>query len=67
MKKKELIKLTRGIPDELIRQQVEHGGLSVKAYFLLAGQEGYLVCHWGRDGKQYVTMDDDEANNFAVA
>ena len=67
MKKKELVKLTRGIPDEVIRQQVECQGLSVKDYFLIAGQEGYIVCHWGRDGRQYVSMDDDEANDFAVS
>ena len=67
MKKKELIKLTRDIPDETIRQQVEHTGLLVKDYFLIAGQEGYLVFYWGKDDKQYVIMDDDEANNFAVS
>lgn len=67
MKKKQLIKRTRDIPDELIRQQVEYGGLSVKDYFLLAMQGDYLVCHWDHNGREFVSLDDDEANNFAVA
>ena len=67
MNRKQLIKLARAVPDEVVRQQVEHEGLSAADYFLVATPDHYLVCHWGYDGRQYVTMDDDEVNNFAVA
>jgi hypothetical protein len=50
-----------------VRQQVEHKELSAADYFLVAMADNYLVLHWGRDGRQYVSMDDDEVNNFAVA
>lgn len=67
MKKKQLIKHTRHISDELIRQQVEQNGLSIQDYFLIGSQGNYLVCNWERDGTQFIMMNDNEVNNFAVA
>lgn len=66
MKKKELIKAARSISEDVIRQQVEREGLLAKDYFLWEIPEGHLVCYW-RNGMQYVSMNDDEVNNFAVA
>ena len=67
MNRKQLIQLARAIPDKSVRQQVEHEKLSASDYFLVAMADHYLVFHWGHDGRQYVSMDDDEVNNFAVA
>ena len=67
MRQDQLIKQARDIPEDVIRQQVENEGRSVKDYFLVAYEEHFLVLFWGQEGRQYAIMDDDEINNFAVA
>lgn len=67
MKKKQLIKRTRNISDEFTRQQVEQNGLSIQDYFLIGAEGDYQVCYWEQDGTQFVMVNENEANNFAVA
>jgi len=70
MKKKQLMKQARDIPDEIIEQQIEQNGLTAADYYLykMSGPAGnYLVCYRDQDGVEFVVMDDDDVNNFAVA
>ena len=68
MKKKQLIKRTRDIPEEIILRHLEQSGRRLTDYFLVGEEGHYFQGTWGRDGKPQVWLmfSEDEVGDFAI-
>ena len=68
MKRKQLIKKSRDLPEETLRRIIESGGVSVENHFLVGDDEsGYDIGTWDTGGRPTVWMqlDGDEVVDFA--
>jgi|GEM_PF-1780890 len=68
MKRKQLLKKTRDIPEDVIIRSLEHNGRHVSDYFLVGEDGNYIQGNWGPDGKPqtWLVFSEDETGDFAV-
>lgn len=62
MKRKQLLKKTRDIPEDVIIRSLEHNGRHVSDYFLVGEDGNYIQGNWGPDGKPqtWLVFSEDE-------
>ena len=68
MKKKQLIKKVRDVPEDVVRLHLEYRGRTVTDYFLVGSSGVYERGAWGQNGRPslFLFFSDDEVLDFAI-